>query len=459
MDKPASNFLKPPIGRRLRLIMLFFTLLFSLSAIAQYLFIKYQLDRARSQEAETWVAEINKAIGYTTKWNLKEFRQADWEAPSAFIFATNGVLVDLEGFTPGLTPPVALPSGLDYDHPKDYVSEIGETWRLLAKRVRGGTVVLGISYVYNLAIDDETLLADANKFGTTLETASNIHSRDISADIECCVVDDFGNLQYAVGGIPVKAKTAISPITSTQLGDVAVNGRSYSVYTMPVLDSSNSTVGTITVPINTTSEHKTLGNAVRFNMILSGASWLVVSVLTTSYFIKSEGKKRAIDISVDEALRLPESDTLEFKSSVRWDYNKRQVNKGLEDVIVKTVVAFLNTSGGVLVIGVDDDRTIKGLQPDYDSLTKKNRDGLELHLQQIISERLGADRYQLQVSMEFHTIDGKDVCLIRIKPAPKPVVMREQNQPCLYVRAGNATRSLNVEETIRYVQEHWSGFF
>jgi hypothetical protein len=458
MDKPPFSFLEAPIGRRLRLTMLFFALLFSLSAIAQYLFIKSQLARARTSQAETWGAEINRGIGYSSKWNLKEFRQADWQAPSAFIFATNGVLVEVDGFTPGLMPPVSLPSGLDYGHPKNYVSGIGETWRLLAKRIQGGTVILGVSYVYNLAIDDEKLLSEANKFGATLETASNIHTRDIATEIEYCVVDDSGDLQYAIGGIPVKAETTILTTTSTQLRNVVVDVNSYSLYTMPILDSSNSPVGTITIPINTTSEHKTLRNAVGFNMTLAGASWLIVGVLTASYFVKTETKRRAIDISLDEALRLPESDTLEFKSSVRWGYNHQQVSSAVEYTIVKTVVAFLNTSGGVLVIGVDDDGTIRGLQPDYDSLNKSNRDGLELHLQQIISKRIGIDRYQHRVSVEFHDRDGKDLCMLRIRPSLKPVVLTDQNQPCLFVRAGNATKSLNVEETIRYVQEHWSGF-
>lgn len=296
MNKPLFSFLKPPTGPRLRLIILFFALLFSLSALAQYLFIRYQLDRARTSQAETWAAEINRAIGYSTKWNLKEFRQADWEAPSAFIFATNGVLVDMEGFSPGLTPLVSVPSGLDYEHPKDYVSEIGETWRLLGKRILGGTVILGISYVYNMPIDDQTLLEDAKSFGTTLESASNVRPRSISSEIEYCVVDDFGKLQYAIGGIPLKAKTPIPPITSTQLRDVVVDGRSYSLYTMPILDSSNSPVGMITIPINTTSEHRTLGKAVAFNMILAGVSWLIVGILTASYFSKLEANKRAVDI-------------------------------------------------------------------------------------------------------------------------------------------------------------------
>ena len=56
-------------------------------------------------------------------------------------------------------PPVSFPGNLDYDHPKDYVSEIGERWRLLAKKIQGGTVIVGISYAYNLAVDDDSLLS------------------------------------------------------------------------------------------------------------------------------------------------------------------------------------------------------------------------------------------------------------------------------------------------------------
>jgi hypothetical protein len=292
MNQPSFSFLKPPMGRRLWLILLFFALLFSLSAIAQYLFVKSQLDRARTSLAQTWAAEINKEIAYTTEWNLKELRRANWAAPSSFIFAANGVLVEVDGFIPGLIPPLLPPSGLNYDeHPKDYVSEIGEPWRLLVRRIQGGTVILGVSCVSNPAIDDEKLLAEANKFGTTLETASNIHTRNIAPEIEFCVVDDFGNLQYAMGGIPLESKTPIPPITSTQLRNVVVDERSYSLVTMPIFDSSNTTVGTITVPMNTSSERKTLGIAVGFNLFLAGASWLVVGVLAASYFIESERRK------------------------------------------------------------------------------------------------------------------------------------------------------------------------
>ena len=44
------------------------------------------------------------------------------------------------------------------------------------------------------------------------------------------------------------------------------------------------------------------------------------------------------------------------------------VNKKLEEVILKTVAAFANSQGGTLLIGVDDEGTILGLEQDYLSL-------------------------------------------------------------------------------------------
>jgi hypothetical protein len=37
------------------------------------------------------------------------------------------------------------------------------------------------------------------------------------------------------------------------------------------------------------------------------------------------------------------------------------------------------------------------------------------------------------------------------------VILKENNAPALYVRAGGSTKVLNVEEAIRYVHDHWEG--
>ena len=78
-----------------------------------------------------------------------------------------------------------------------------------------------------------------------------------------------------------------------------------------------------------------------------------------------------------------ESEVLEFKSSARWDYREERVTKVLEQVIVKTLAAFLNAKGGILLIGVDDSGGIPGLERDYATLGKRpDRDGYQQFLVQ-----------------------------------------------------------------------------
>ena len=74
---------------------------------------------------------------------------------------------------------------------------------------------------------------------------------------------------------------------------------------------------------------------------------------------------------VIQLLRTGESETLEFKSSLRWDAKRSQLNKKLEEVVLKTIGAFNNSRGGILVIGVDDGGNILGLENDYSTLKKK----------------------------------------------------------------------------------------
>ncbi len=194
-----------------------------------------------------------------------------------------------------------------------------------------------------------------------------------------------------------------------------------------------------------------------FNPALAVFSWLVLGFVTAKYLLMIEAVRRARMLTWEQILQQQASDTLEFKSSLRWDLKGQVINIGLEQAVVKTVVAFLNTAGGILVIGVAGDRTIHGLQPDYDSLGK-NWEGFRLHLQQLLTRALGSECDPSHITIELQKVQGKDVCLVRVKRARGPVFLKEQNQPILYVRAGGASNTLNVDQALRYAQEHWGGY-
>ncbi len=150
-----------------------------------------------------------------------------------------------------------------------------------------------------------------------------------------------------------------------------------------------------------------------------------------------------------------ESANLEFKSSFRWDLRENKVNRVLEGVILKTVAGYMNGNGGTLLIGVADDGAVVGLDHDYRTLKKQDRDGFEQALMIAIASKIGADAC-LAVQIVFHLLENKDVCRVIVAPANRPVYVKDGDIPKLYVRTGVLTRELNVQEAINYTSARWS---
>ena len=171
--------------------------------------------------------------------------------------------------------------------------------------------------------------------------------------------------------------------------------------------------------------------------------------------------ERALSRNLDEEelvamIERGESAELEFKSSARWDMRLRKVNHDLVGMIIKMIAAFLNSEGGgVLLIGVDDSGKVVGLEDDYRTLKKRDRDGFENFLVTLLLRAYGYDVSPL-IRIEFHHVDGKDVCRISAKPAPKAVFVPDgAGAEHLYIRAGNSTRLLSTREAIEYCKMRW----
>ena len=176
---------------------------------------------------------------------------------------------------------------------------------------------------------------------------------------------------------------------------------------------------------------------------------------------RNEGKETPRRIqdekTVVQLIAAGEHEALEFKSSLRWDRQQKRVNKDLENAVVKTLAGFLNSKhGGDLLVGVADDGTVVGLKDDYESLRKKDQDGFELHLRQIIGRDLGAS-VSFFLTITFHGIDGDEICQVTVAPSSDPIYVKDPkgSGDVLYFRDGNATRPLPVNEAVKYVQNRW----
>lgn len=174
-------------------------------------------------------------------------------------------------------------------------------------------------------------------------------------------------------------------------------------------------------------------------------------------WVPSEPADAIDEAAVRARIAAGESDTLEFKTSLRWDRRESRVNKDLEKVVIKTLAGFLNSKkGGTLLLGVADSGDLVGLEDDYASLAKRDRDGFELHLRQIVARDVG-ESISSFLTVTFHQLDTHDVCQITTEASDHPVYVPEGQSSAFYLRVGNATRPLPVHEAVRYVQSRWGG--
>jgi predicted HTH transcriptional regulator len=101
-------------------------------------------------------------------------------------------------------------------------------------------------------------------------------------------------------------------------------------------------------------------------------------------------------------------------------------------------------TGGKLIIGVDDDRNVLGLENDYATLKGGDRDAFEIHLHSLISAEFGIEYAAANVKITFCEVAGQDVCLVDIACGSKPlfVEMADKSgakEKKFFVRSGNAS--------------------
>ena len=164
---------------------------------------------------------------------------------------------------------------------------------------------------------------------------------------------------------------------------------------------------------------------------------------------------------IDELIRRGESDRLEFKSSARWNLHTKARDEKIELVVAKAVSGFLNADGGTLLIGVNDAGRPVGLVNDFAVVKSPDPDRYELWLRDLLATTLGQPA-AVQVVIDFTPVTVDDaatyVCRVTCPASPRPVFLRPGKggtQPELWVRNGNSTRQLKVDEAVDYVMDRW----
>jgi hypothetical protein len=160
--------------------------------------------------------------------------------------------------------------------------------------------------------------------------------------------------------------------------------------------------------------------------------------------------------SATELIAVGEGQFVEFKASLMWDYYRQAVNKDLYEPVMKNLAAFMNTAGGVLLVGVSDEGEVLGLERDFNALPKKNVDGFENAFNMAFNSMIGAE-FRQYVALAFEEIDGKTMCVLSVSPAATPAYLTFKGKEDFYIRTGNASQPLPVSKATKYVQTRFGG--
>ncbi|KFM18353.1 EVE domain protein [Marine Group I thaumarchaeote SCGC AAA799-P11] len=159
-------------------------------------------------------------------------------------------------------------------------------------------------------------------------------------------------------------------------------------------------------------------------------------------------------IDLQELLKR-EDQNVEFKETLRWDVRQDKINPALEEVVAKEIACFMNSGGGKLLIGVDDDGNVKGLDRDYNTFKKKDSDDFQKHLTNILIKYLGKS-VGASIIWSFHQFNGNEICLGEIPPSSQPVFVQINNEKKFFARMNSTCQPFDISDALDYISKHWS---
>jgi len=110
----------------------------------------------------------------------------------------------------------------------------------------------------------------------------------------------------------------------------------------------------------------------------------------------------------------------------------------------------LNTDGGTLIVGVNDNGDILGL--DKDAFVSDDK--LKLHLNNMIKNAIGP-HFMHFVNYELFEIESKKILKIECISSNKRVFLKDNGVEEFYIRNGPSTIKLNGNSLIDYINNRF----
>jgi type I restriction system adenine methylase HsdM len=161
--------------------------------------------------------------------------------------------------------------------------------------------------------------------------------------------------------------------------------------------------------------------------------------------------KLSIADQIRGVIRQGESKTVEFKETYSLCLRKKTKETYMETAVLKTIVAFLNSDGGTLLIGVNDGSEIIGIGREMDAFHNNDNDHFLKHLKNNLKARVGEQFYPF-IDHELIEVDGLQLVRFQCIPSDHPCYLDGKD---FYVRTNPASDKIEGPTLVEYVNSHF----
>jgi hypothetical protein len=247
--------------------------------------------------------------------------------------------------------------------------------------------------------------------------------------------------------VKIVSGPSLNPSKAKWRGDMQIISTNHGKYidTLPNAQYRNETPG------YDWSKHVGKGPLNNFIKSRSDADYPWIKKKTSASKLAAQKESVIIEKNIDEIRALiskDETDTCEFKESAVWGPggdDKSRLAMGKKQIL-KALAGFSNSrKGGILLIGVNDNQEILGLEKDF-----KHRQSKDKWLQLLIGNiknTFGEDFSPTWLNQYFVSHQEKDVYVIEVSPNSDPQYLEDT----FYVRDGNLTKPLKGKAEISFI--------
>lgn len=150
-----------------------------------------------------------------------------------------------------------------------------------------------------------------------------------------------------------------------------------------------------------------------------------------------------------------ENHNVEFKSSLQYCYFQKKAHDSIKIAVTKTIVAFANSAGGLLLIGVADNKELLGLENDFSTFDNNPKDGFLLQFDNLLRTHF-SEPIDAIIKFGFEQVNSKTIFRVEVEKSNKPrFLINKLKGKEFYIRRSGSTVSLDVEDAVKYIIDKW----